>query len=152
MYVGEEITLLYNPTYPTRLDVKGTKYWLFGILCGMGVIFLLVGSVYPVIMIIKSIKKKNLLRNGMALSATVEEIRWDTSLTVMGRHPYVIICSYHDPGKDVTYRFKSEGVWTNPDGYHWTSYEHLRQCLPEYLQLWYLLYGNKSVRILHSTP
>lgn len=115
MYVGEEITLLYNPAYPTRLDVKGAKYWLFGILCGMGVIFLLVGSVYPVIMIIKSIKKKNLLRNGMALSATVEEIRWDTSLTVMGRHPYVIICSYHNPGKDVTYRFKSEGIWTNPE-------------------------------------
>ncbi len=25
MYIGEEITLLYNPAYPNRLDVKGTK-------------------------------------------------------------------------------------------------------------------------------
>ena len=47
MYVGEEITLLYNPAYPTRLDVKGAKYWLFGILCGLGVIFLLCRQCLP---------------------------------------------------------------------------------------------------------
>lgn len=115
MYVGKEITLMYNPNYPDRLEVKGTKYWLFATLCGMGLVFLVFGSVYPVIMLVKSVRKKNLLRNGMALNATVEGIRWDTSLTVMGRHPYVIICSYHDAGNDITYRFKSEGLWTNPD-------------------------------------
>ena len=115
MYVGKEITLMYNPNYPDRLEVKGTKYWLFATLCGMGLVFLVVGGVYPIIMLVKSIRKKNLLRNGMALNATVEGIRWDTSLTVMGRHPYVILCAYHDVSNNVTYHFKSEGLWTNPD-------------------------------------
>lgn len=49
------------------------------------------------------------------MNATVEGIRWDTSLTVMGRHPYVILCAYHDVSNNVTYHFKSEGLWTNPD-------------------------------------
>lgn len=114
MYVGKEITLMYNPNYPDRLEVKGTKYWLFATLCGMGLIFLVLGSVYPVIMLVKSVRKKNLLRNGMALNATVEGIRWDTSLTVMGRHPYMILCAYRDVSNNVTYHFKSEGLWTNP--------------------------------------
>ena len=115
MYIGKEITLMYDPAYPNRLDVKGTQYWVFGILFGMGVIFLIVGSIYPIIAIVKNSRKKKLLRNGMALSAVVEEIRWDTSLTMMGRHPYIIVCSYYDATSDITYRFKSEGIWTNPD-------------------------------------
>ena len=114
MYVGKEITLMYNPNYPDRLEVKGTKYWLFATLCGMGLIFLVLGSVYPVIMLVKSVRKKNLLRNGMALNATVEGIRRDTSLKVMGRHPYMILCAYRDVSNNVTYHFKSEGLWTNP--------------------------------------
>ena len=38
------------------------------------------------------------------------------------------------------------------DGCHWTSCVHLLQFLPEYWQLWYPLFWNRSVRILHSTP
>lgn len=54
MYIGEEITLLYNPAYPNRLDVKGQSTGCLEFYVGWELFFLLVGSVYPVNMIIKS--------------------------------------------------------------------------------------------------
>ena len=47
MYIGEELTLFYNPLRPTLLTVKGHEYFGFRMTLFMGIVFFLVGISYP---------------------------------------------------------------------------------------------------------
>lgn len=115
MYIGKEITIWCNPEDPYNV-ISDTGIWLGGcILLFMGVVFAAVGIVPFITSTLKAKREKHLLENGQVLYATVENIVWNTSLSVNGRHPYVIYCTYKDEYKDITYRFKSNNLWTNPE-------------------------------------
>lgn len=114
MYVGKEITILCRADQPGRTMTTTGIYLGSGILLGMGLIFALVGIVPIVVGLVKGSRQKKLLTNGHILYATVDEIAWNTSYSVNGKHPYVIYCSYRDEYKDITYRFKSNNLWSVP--------------------------------------
>lgn len=115
MYEGKEITLLCDPENPGHIESSSGFAFGAGILLFMGLIFFLVGFIPIIISIKNNAKKKNLLATGQILHATVESIDYNTSYSVNGRHPFILYCTYYDQYKDVTYRFKSENLWTDPE-------------------------------------
>lgn len=115
MYEGKEITLYCDPENPGKVIVKGSDLFAVIILAAMGIIFTCIG-VIPILVSIRRKAEKNKIRNtGRALYATIDEITYNKSYTVNGRHPYVIFCNYRDDYKDIVYRFKSENLWVNPE-------------------------------------
>lgn len=115
MYVGKEITLLCDPEDPGHIE--SSSAFVFGsiIFLTMGLIAFLIGFLPIVFKIKNAIQRKHLLATGQTLQATVEEVTYNTGYSINGRHPYVVYCTYYDPYRDVTYRFKSEDLWTDPE-------------------------------------
>lgn len=116
MYEGKEIELLCDPEHPGRVMVGSLGIILPAVLGGMGIIFTLVGIIPLIVMMRKKKKQKEVLERGYVIQATVTDIQQNRNYSVNGRHPYVIYCSYKDMGQDVTYKFKSENLWTDPTG------------------------------------
>lgn len=114
MYEGKKITLFCDPYNSGRVELKSTLYLAPVLFIVIGAIFSLVGGWLSMVKLIKAGKKRRLIRQGLTLYATVEEISRNTGYSVNGKHPFVIYCSYRDEYKDVTYRFKSENLWTDP--------------------------------------
>lgn len=115
MYEGKEILILCDPENPEHIGTKGGVMLLCGIFSGMGLLFTGI-SLVPIGNSLRKASLRRRLRNsGRKLYATVEEIVQNRSLSMNGRHPYVIYCTYRDDYRDTLYRFKSSNIWTNPD-------------------------------------
>lgn len=115
MYEGKEITLYCDPRHPEKVVVQGANTFVFSMFIIMGIIFLCGGIIPLIISIRVRTKRKKMRETGRALYATVDEINCNTNYRFNGRHPYVILCSYRDDYKDITYRFKSENLWVDPE-------------------------------------
>ena len=106
--VGDRITVYYNPDNPNQ--VKSDIPVFVGIAFGaMGIVFIIVGSVFSVKERKLNKKKKQLLANGLTLTATVIDFSVNTSISVNHRHPYIVEVEYDDGVKK--HRFRSENVW-----------------------------------------
>ncbi len=114
MYEGKEITLYCDPDNPRHIQADSMLYLGPGILLGIGIIFTLVGGGILIPMVVRSLKGKKVRELGKSIYATVEQIVYNTNFSVNGAHPYVIYCTYRDDYRDVTYRFKSENLWSDP--------------------------------------
>lgn len=114
MYEGKEIELLCDKKNPEHIMGKSAGNLVVIILSGIGIIFVLVGGIPLLVMIRKKSKNKKILEKGQVLHALVDSIEYNTSVAVNGTHPYVIFCSYRDEYQDITYRFKSDNIWTDP--------------------------------------
>lgn len=114
MYEGKAIALYVDPENPRHI-ASSLDTWLVSLILGiMGLVFALVGVIPLCILTTKKRQNKRIMETGRRLYATVEEIRLNTSYRVNGRSPYQIICSYYDSYADVTYRFKSDNLWVDP--------------------------------------
>ena len=82
---------------------------------GMGVVFAVAGVFSLIGISRKSLKKRKLTASGQYIYATVESIEYNESISMNGKHPFVVYCTYRDDYKDVIYRFKSDNIWTNPE-------------------------------------
>lgn len=114
MYEGKEITLLCDPKNPRHIMERSAGSLVIIILAGMGSVFTLIGGIPLIVIGRKNHRKKEILSKGHVLHAVVDSIEYNTRVAVNGAHPFVIFCSYRDEYKDITYRFKSENVWTDP--------------------------------------
>lgn len=114
MYTGKEITVLVSPKDPGRASTQFGTVFAGGILLLMGVIFTSAGAIPIAMGIRRSFLQRNLLTEGRLLTAKVESIVENSAITVNGRHPYVVYCTFLEEYKGVTYRFKSGNVWENP--------------------------------------
>lgn len=117
MYEGKEIALLCDPRNPDRVVVKGSDLFTIILLTVMGIIFSCVGIISTIRTVRNKTRKKKVRNTGRALYAIVDEVAYNTSFTLNGRHPYVIYCSYRDDYRNIVYRFKSENLWVNPEPY-----------------------------------
>jgi len=112
---GETIEVMYNPENPKEI-VALNGYWIAaGILTLMGVVFGSVAAVMLITEVRKNIKMKNLLASGQYIMAKIDSINLNVNYSVNGRHPYNIICNYYDDYKDVTYIYKSDNLWFDPE-------------------------------------
>lgn len=114
MSKGRKISLYCDPDDPWRVQAVRTLFFGPAVLAGMGLIFTVSGIGILISMTVRDFKEKRVRTKGISLYATVEQITCNTKLSVNGAHPYVIYCTYRDRYKDVTYRFKSERLWSDP--------------------------------------
>lgn len=120
MYEGKEITLKVDPENPRRVSTPHSNMIAGIILAVMGVVFALIGIIPTVSGIKKAAKKKELQQQGRYIYAIVERVDINYGYRVNGRHPFVIYCNHQDEYSGVTYKFKSDNLWTDP-------YPHLQQ-------------------------
>lgn len=114
MVEGKKVTLYCNPDDPWDVRVKSMFYFAPILLSGMGIVFALVGAIPLIFMLKGAREQKRLKEQGRSIYATVEEISYNANVKVNGRHPFVIYCMYKDDYKDLSYRFKSQNLWSDP--------------------------------------
>lgn len=95
------------------LGARGEPFFLlcFGLL---GALFLFLGVLFLAVPVRKRKLKQELLSTGRCLTAQISEITMNTSVSVNGRHPYVIQCFYEDPYTNEFHLFKSEDLLYDP--------------------------------------
>lgn len=113
MIEGKPIHLWYNPENPAEIhtDELDLLHWMF---IGMGGLFLVIGSCFFVIPIIKRKQQKELLEHGEKVQADVMEIALNRRYSVNGCHPYYVSCRWRNPENGEYYLFRSENIWYNP--------------------------------------
>lgn len=114
MHIGTEVMIWCSLRDPYDIQANSSPYiacTCFGI---AGIICLAIGIVPGVFSLKKRTRKQKLLETGKTLYATVEYIDLNPNYTVNGCSPYVIYCTYYDAYANVTYRFKSDNLWTDP--------------------------------------
>lgn len=117
MYEGKEITLYCDVEHPGKIQEKSLFYMGPIIFMIMGIIFTAVGAGILIGFLRRPLLERKLKKNSMVLYATVTDIKYDTSFTVNGENPFVIYCNWKDEYQDITYRFKSKGIWSDPSDY-----------------------------------
>lgn len=112
MYEGGTTTIYYNPDNP--YDIKSSTSPIFAIFFGgMGLIFFVIGVLMLKSQIKSKSKANNLKTTGTLIRAKIDEVAYNTSYTVNGRHPYVLTASYLDPISNKTLVFNSDNIWFN---------------------------------------
>ena len=115
MYEGKEIEILVDRDNPGRISAGTGIMVMTLVMAGIG-FAMMIGAMIPfILMINKKKKRNNLLQNGYTLEATVTDIFLNHNLSVNGRHPYVVYCTYEDIYSGVQHRFKSENLWVDPE-------------------------------------
>ena len=117
MYEGKEITLYCDAEHSGKIQEKSLLYMGPIIFMIMGIIFTTVGAGILIGFLRQPLLERKLKKNSMVLYATVTDIKYDTSFTVNGENPFVIYCNWKDEYQDITYRFKSKGIWSDPSDY-----------------------------------
>ncbi len=110
MHVGNRIEIYYNLDDPddflSKSDANGI---IVGII--LGIIFALVGMIPIFVMIMNSVTKKMITRNGECIQAQIDAVQMNTIIRVNGRHPWNIYCSYFDPMTGEKHLFKSKNFY-----------------------------------------
>lgn len=111
-YEGERLTLYVDSE--DLSDVRTTKAPVAGIalLC-MGVMVMAISLSTFIAIFKKNNVDKTLMEKGKVIMAMVEQITYDPSVTVNGRNPLRVHCSYFDMYTAQQYNFTSESVWDN---------------------------------------
>lgn len=108
---GEFITLYVNKDNPS--DVRSSVDYIATIaLVLMGLIPLFIGGVGIKLEVSKKKEIKSTHKTeGEVVIATVDDIIQDMEVSVNGRSPYILRCSYTDKDTGKIYEFKSERIW-----------------------------------------
>ncbi len=112
---GENVTLWYLPNDPDEVVLSGLDSWLLpGIFGGIGLIFGAIG--YGGFIWRWRRKRLNdwLRLHGQIIMADVVDVRYNTSLSVGGKHPWMIIAQYFEPQSQKVYSYESDNIWFNP--------------------------------------
>lgn len=117
MFVGKSISLLCDPENPDKVQTASDLWVVVIVLMLMGIVFSCVGIIPAVLVAKRRKREKRLIAEGIVLNAIVVNIDMNRSLSVNRRHPYIIECIWRDEYSDVTYRFRSGNLWTDPGIY-----------------------------------
>ena len=115
----ERVTVLYDPRQPDQASIKSfSELWMSSvILCGMGAISWLLGVAAVVWKSVSDRRKTWLQRNGRRIQARITRVELNLPVKVKGKHPFHIVCHWHDPASNETHVFYSANIWFNPTKY-----------------------------------
>lgn len=114
--IGEQVQVLYDPKDPYHAEINSfLSLWL------LPSIFLLLGGVFFVIgsVMIYFRKKRDemivwLKKRGTQISADIQGVTENTSISVNGRHPFRVIAQFMDTSRNEVHIFKSTDIWYDP--------------------------------------
>lgn len=115
--VGQKVAVLYPPGRPEDGWIDGVwERFLFPAVFGLfGLAFGGIGGCLLIADVRKAKARRRALASGTPVEATVIDVRYDTSMQVNGRSPWVLVAEFRDPGSGRTHTFTSPRLWDNPE-------------------------------------
>lgn len=114
--VGDRVPVVYDPADPgdARVNTFWSLYLAPIVLGGLAVVFLAVGV--PLFRHGRSrLRRDGWLRaNGREVWAEIQEVGFDYSTRINGRHPYVVRASWYDPDTGRTHAAESDPLRHDP--------------------------------------
>lgn len=127
MDIGDKIKVYYNPESPNQIKTKFS--YLFIIIFGsVGFMFLCIGLGFFLKNRIGAHKLRKLRQESEPVDCIVSDIRIKNTVTVNGRHPYVVYVQYKDIFSSKNYILKSEMILDDP-----SQYISIGQSVPVYI-------------------
>jgi hypothetical protein len=116
---GEPIEILYLPTDPHNARVNSfLSLWAGPIFMGsIASIFFLIGSSMVLVGILQSRKEKFLRKNGTPIDTEYQSVELNTSLSINGQCPFIVLTQWQDPSTSKLRHFKSNNLWFDPSDY-----------------------------------
>jgi len=117
---GDEVTMLYQAGNPRGAVMQNfsSQYAAGTILSGMGVFFLLMGGGPLLWYSRKNRRHRRLLKTGIPIQTQFNRVDYNTTITVNGRSPYVVVSHKRDPINGTRiWEFKSLNLWFDPTPY-----------------------------------
>lgn len=111
MYVGQSITIYYNPNNP--LDFRKDSSLILFIFIPIGLLFILIGAVSLIMMIRRNSNKNKLIESGFRVMADITDII-NSNIELNNRKGKHIICERIDEVSGAIYRYKSDVIWSDP--------------------------------------
>lgn len=109
---GDIVTLYYNKDNPNDIMIDGQTFF-FLIFAIMGAIMTIVGTICLVIFIKGKRLRKKIIAMNCIIQAQISGIETNYSVTVNGRHPFLLMASAISPYDGKVYTFKSESFWSD---------------------------------------
>lgn len=85
--------------------------------CSIGGVFAIIGASFLMVTVLKKKRKKKLIEIGRKYYAEVTNAIINYHVQVNRKNPYRLDCKYIDEFTGVTYLYRSDNVWDNPDQY-----------------------------------
>lgn len=85
--------------------------------CSIGGVFTIIGASFLIVTLLSKKKKKKLIETGRKYYAEVTDAIINYHVQVNRKYPYRLDCKYIDEFTGVTYLYRSDNVWENPDQY-----------------------------------
>lgn len=113
---GDNVEVIYPPGIPANAVIHsfGGLYGGAVILLGMGVIFVLVGTLPLIIMYLRGKSAQRLLRDGMPVKARITGADMNTTISINGRSPYRIVAQVHNSAENTVKRYYSRNIEFDP--------------------------------------
>lgn len=115
---GQTLEVLYDPAEPQQARIN-ELFSLWGdaiFLGGMGGIFLAMGTIVLVV-IIFTFSDRNyeyLKTRGVPIQTQFQRVELNTTLSVNGVHPFVVLTEWRDPETSELHTFQSHNLWVDP--------------------------------------
>ncbi len=116
---GDLVEVLYLPEKPRDAAINSTGSLWAGtiVLSSLGGIFFAIGGGIILVTTLKKRRAQHLREHGTPIRASVTGVGLNTSLSVNGRHPFVITAQWHNPADNRLYIFTSDSIWFDPAEY-----------------------------------
>jgi|GEM_PF-802515 len=112
---GDSLSVYYHSDDPTIARAEGQFVVLLSVFGGLGGLFFTIGAVILLVSLRRRLQKKRLLENGRMVDASIVEVAVNLHIRVNRSHPYYILCQWRDPSTGISYCFKSENLWFDPE-------------------------------------
>ncbi len=116
---GQKVEILYHPTEPQNAKINDF-FSLWGgsvILGGMGGVFFTIGTGIILVGVLKNRKDEYLKKNGVPIETKFQSVEINTSLSVNGKHPFVVLTRWQNPSTSELHIFQSNNLWFDPSDY-----------------------------------
>ena len=116
---GESVEVLYDPAnpYDARINTFGTLGLASVIVGGLGAVFSFLGLGIGFYGWWRQHLEADLKANGRVITADVQGVAPNLSVSVNGRSPFQILAQWQDPATSEIHVFHSENIWFDPTEY-----------------------------------
>lgn len=115
---GEKIPVYYSANNPEESTGGGIDAWFVTILLSaFFVVFGLIGYIGLGKQLLSLNQKKHLREWGISITARIDDVYKNYSVSVNTECPYIIRCTYKSPVDNKVYIFHSDNIWFNPTPY-----------------------------------
>jgi len=120
---GQKVEILYRPTDPQNAQINDFgSLWTGPIVLGsIGGGFLIIGTIVMTIPFIvfglPERDKEYLKVSGVSIQTKFQNVQLNTSFSVNGSHPFVVVTQWQNPATSELHIFQSNNLWFDPSDY-----------------------------------